>query len=471
MLVCLSDIILSDCVTHHLVDGNPLYEKRFQNVLKYHEPGFAPVLDEEGAYHIDLTGIASYQHRFVRTFGFYQNRAAVETSEGWGHILPNGDFLYPEKYEWCGNFQEGFCPVRNSLGDYFHLTLEGIPLYPERYAYVGDFKEGCAVVCDKNGQHTHIDKRGRFTHSKRFNELDVFHKGYARARDDKGWVHINKEGNFLYEERYASIEPFYNGIAYGEDFLGRLILINEQGKIIKVISEFQDSPNKINELSSEMVGFWKTWALYAAIDLKVLDILPASLTEVANKTSISLSKLKRLFKALWEMDVVTPCSNDYWDLTEKGQLLIPTSKSFMAAAGLMWGRVNESWKNIVSLLKNPQESYHISFKEAETESHWIEVYNRALDGYSQKDFKAIAELPIWKDHNSILGVGRCSVTFVPYLLKTHKHLNAKVLETKQILADLQTSSASNSSFTEEVENQTDSCPAKADAIIFPRFLH
>ena len=91
------------------VFGLEAQKKRFQNVLKYHEPGFAPVLDEEGAYHIDLSGIASYQHRFIRTFGFYQNRAAVETSEGWGHILPNGDFLYPEKYEWCGNFQEGFC--------------------------------------------------------------------------------------------------------------------------------------------------------------------------------------------------------------------------------------------------------------------------------------------------------------------------------------------------------------------------
>ena len=74
--------------THHLVDGAPAYDARFLSVLKFHAPGLAPVLDASGAYHIDAEGRAAYSHRFIRTFGFYDGRAAVESKTGWYHILP-----------------------------------------------------------------------------------------------------------------------------------------------------------------------------------------------------------------------------------------------------------------------------------------------------------------------------------------------------------------------------------------------
>ena len=59
-----------------------------------------------------------------------------------------------------------------------------------------------------------IDLLGRQIHSGRFLDLDVFHKGFARARDARGWFHIRTDGTPAYDARFAEIEPFYNGQAH-----------------------------------------------------------------------------------------------------------------------------------------------------------------------------------------------------------------------------------------------------------------
>jgi hypothetical protein len=445
MTTSLSRILVSPCERYHLAEEEPLYSKIFLKVLKYHEPGLAPVLSEEGAYHINLDGLPVYSQRFKETFGFYDGKAAVQSSEGWFHINPNGVAVYPERYAWVGNFQEEICSVRDFQGFYFHIDEVGNRLYSNLYTYVGDFKDGIAVVCHEYGHHTHIDQKGNFVHFQWFNQLDVFHKSFARAKDSRGWGHINKKGHFIYENRYISVEPFYNGLAHVVDSDERLLLINEEGVIVKVIHTPPSITQKINnDLSADMVGFWKTWTLYTAVQLKILDFLPDDLKGISDKMGIPSSKLKRLLRALWELDIVRPGASQMWELTEKGMLLKPADSSFLAAAGLMWGRVNKIWEDLPTLIQQPYEEYHSSFKEMETDDNWIKIYSRALDGYAERDFKLIAVLPFWKDHTSVLGFGRCSLTILSLLLKGHEHLKE--------------CSASESS-------------AKADAILFPRFLH
>ena len=66
--------------SHHVCDGKPVYAARFIEVLKFHAPGLAPVLDASGAYHITPGGQPAYESRYVRTFGFYEGRAAVHSA-------------------------------------------------------------------------------------------------------------------------------------------------------------------------------------------------------------------------------------------------------------------------------------------------------------------------------------------------------------------------------------------------------
>ncbi len=215
--------------THHTVTDLPLYSNRFDEVLSFHAPGLAPARRGDLAWHITADGEPAYARRFRRTFGFYEGLAAVESTHGWHHITPDGADAYPERHAWCGNFNDGRCPVR--LGDlrYLHITPTGRPAYEERWRYAGDFRGGIAVVARDDGRSTHVDRDGRPLHGLWFVDLDVFHKGSARARDERGWLHIDAGGRPRYPHRFAAIEPFYNGQARVETHDGAALVIDESG--------------------------------------------------------------------------------------------------------------------------------------------------------------------------------------------------------------------------------------------------
>ncbi len=222
--------------THFTLEGEKLFERDFIEVLKFHAPGIAPVKDESGSYHIGTNGLPLYGSRYERAFGYYCNRAAVISAEGWFHINEKGMQIYNVKFVWTGNFQEDKCSVRDRNGDYYHIDLNGDKIYDEAYSYVGDFKDGFACVRLFNGFCKHIDHAGIPINEKLFRDLGVFHKNYATAQDEHGWFHIDKSGNGLYPERYLVVEPFYNGFALVTKLSGHKIVIDEIGNIVHKIS-------------------------------------------------------------------------------------------------------------------------------------------------------------------------------------------------------------------------------------------
>lgn len=222
--------------THHRVDEREMYAARFHRVQKFHEPGLAPVVDASGAYHVAADGTAAYSVRFLQTWGFYEGRAAVQDQKGWFHILADGGELMHDRFEWCGNFQEGRCAVRSHSGEYFHIDEAGVPAYPDRFSYAGDFRDGLAVVrCPEGGLCTHIDPDGRRVHDQWFIDLDVYHKGYARARDRSGWFHVDERGGSAYPARFAEVEPFYNGQAKATTLGGDVVVIDPSGRARRVV--------------------------------------------------------------------------------------------------------------------------------------------------------------------------------------------------------------------------------------------
>ena len=210
----------------------PLF-KEFKSILKFHEPGFAPVEDETGWYHINSHGEPIYIERYKRAFGYYDGLSAVTDFAGnCFHINANGQRVYTENYAFCGNFQEEKCVVRDFSNNYFHIDKNGNQIYPEKYKYVGDFKDGFACVKLTNGHCKHIDSKGKFLNDKEFMDLGIFHKSFATAKDNNGWFHIDLQGNAVYNERYLMVEPFYNGYALVTNFKNKKLIINEKGEII-----------------------------------------------------------------------------------------------------------------------------------------------------------------------------------------------------------------------------------------------
>jgi len=230
---------VAPCGTHHVLGGEPLYEQCFDWVLPFHAPGLAPVGRGGLAWHIDASGAPAYERRWLRSFGVYEGLSSVVSQDGWLHVKPDGVPAYPERWAWVGNYQHGRCPARDAEGRYQHLDRHGRPVGERTWRYAGDYREGSAVVQDDDGLSLHVDLAGRPLNGARWLDLDVFHKGWARAREAEGWTHVDRDGRPLYPQRYAMVEPFYNGQARVEERGGRRLVIDETGVPVLLLRDVE----------------------------------------------------------------------------------------------------------------------------------------------------------------------------------------------------------------------------------------
>ena len=87
------DAGVSSSGTHNVRGGVPLCAERFDEVLKFHDPGLAAVRCAGKAWHLRMDGAAAYARRFHRAFGFYEGLAAVVARDGSRHVRPDGTDL------------------------------------------------------------------------------------------------------------------------------------------------------------------------------------------------------------------------------------------------------------------------------------------------------------------------------------------------------------------------------------------
>jgi hypothetical protein len=473
MSIPLEKIIVAADKSHHIFDNKPLYVKQFLEVLKFHPPGLAAVLDKTGAYHVDLGGNAVYGERYTRTFGFYSGCAAVVDGNNWFHISPTGRRLYSEHYTWCGNFQDGACAVRDASGCYFHIDLRGKPLYEQKYIYVGDFKDGVAAVQNKEGMYTHIYFDGSYVHNKLFYDLDIFHKGFACAKDNKGWCHIDKSGQPIYPERYRMIEPFYNGFARAEDSYGAMLVINENGKVDRVLRDNLQTP--LQQLSADLVGYWKTQTIKAAVELKVFDFLPSDKASLAVKTGLDPSVLRRLIRALYELDLVYE-ENNLLQPTEKGSLLQGDNETSLAAAATHWATEHYlTWLNLTDSLKHNGQMYSRQngdalFEWLDQDIDTLQRYQTAMMAYAKHDYKDIAHKIDLSKNNIVIDAGGGQGVLLDYILQEHNHLEGVLLERTAVIKGI-VQSGEQKPFALIDFDLFAKWPKSADVIFLSRVLH
>ena len=466
---------VSDDATHHVYRGVPAYQARFHEVLKFHEPGLAPVLDSSGAYHIDPDGQPAYEARHIRTFGFYEGRAAVHSYDGWLHVLPDGSPLYEEGYKWCGNFQDGRCTVRDPDGSYFHLHVDGTHAYRERYRYAGDFRDGYAVVQRDDGRHTHIDSGGRILHGRWFRDLDVFHKGHARACDAEGWHHVDFSGKPLYEPRFRDVEPFYNGQSRVERIDGSLAIIEESGHTLLELS--RPSRSDLERLSSEMVGLWRTQTIRAAVELEVLECLPATAAEVERLAGMHSSMGIRLMRALVELGLVTEHADDNYRATELGSFLLKGHPFSLSDAALHWGRESyAAWSGITEALVTGKSHFERGY--GQDFFAWIQdkpadlnAYHRAMASYARHDYGELARSVDFSVHQCVLDAGGGTGELALALLRAYPGLEATVMDRPEVVATAVTPADLRGRCRFIQGDLLQQWPAASDAVILARVVH
>lgn len=367
--------------THHVHRGAPAYPQRFEQVLKFHSPGLAPVRADGLAWHIGANGEPAYPRRFLQTLGFYGGLAAVQDSAGWFHIDPVGDAVYPEKHAWCGNFQEGLCPVRLIDGRYAHIQPDGQPVTGNTWAYAGDYRDGIAVVQRNDGLSSHIDLQGELVHDQWLLDLDVFHKGFARARDAAGWFHLDRSGSPAYQRRFAMVEPFYNGQARVETHEGSLEVIDERGNTV-----LQLRPPRVSDvdlISKDMVGFWRSEAIFAAVECGLMDQLPVIDHKLGDREPSK--RKRRLLAALGELGLVE-FRDGNWIPTARGALLQRDSTTSMREAALHWsgaGRI--AWASLGDMLDDANWRPPRFFEDIAT-AGTAGPYQEAMRPYALNDY-------------------------------------------------------------------------------------
>lgn len=465
--------IASD-TTHHLLRGEPLYEARFDEVLSFHPPGIAAARDVTGAFHIAPDGAPAYSRRFRRTFGFYDDRAAVEDdNEAW-HIGLDGNDVGPNRFAWCGNFQAGRCTVRDPDGSYFHVNIEDEPAYRERWRYAGDFREGAAVVQDESGRHHHIDSSGRTIGTGGFLDLDVFHKGFARARDEGGWFHLTREGQPAYARRFAAIEPFYNGQARCEAFDGSLHVIDENGSDLLRLREATRSD--LQELSGRIVGFWGSQAIRTAVETGVMDALPAPLEELAVRCRIPTSSLRRFTRALIQLGLVAT-NGDQVEATSTGRLLSARSHSGMREAALHWAEEHaEAWKHLTWSLRTGRSGFEQVygrpfFDWLSERTDKVVQYQKAMRAYAAHDYAPLPNVVRLPQHATIIDAGGGSGLALQYMLEANPGCTGVLLDRPEVVADRSAPTGLEQRWQAVPGNLFEPWPAEADLVLLCRVLH
>lgn len=451
--------------THHIIDEIPAYTRRFHEVLKFHEPGLAPALDDSGATHIDITGVPVYPARYLRTFGFYEGRAAVHATDGWLHILPDGSPLYGARYGWCGNYQGDRCTVRDRSGSYLHLFPDGRPAYARRWRYAGDYRDGLAVVQRDDGLHSHIDLAGSLPHGRWFVDLDVFHKSFARARDVAGWMHVDERGEAIYHRRFAAVEPFYNGQARVECFDGALEVIDERGETLTDLRPARRS--EFAALSSDLVGFWRTDAIAGAVSLGVIEALPGTAFELAERLGLHVERLGALLRGLGDLSLVEK-RGEIWALTARGMYLRVAHPFTLADAALEYaGPLRALWGDLRRAMREPSWQPPDVFGEVGSNPARIVPHHRMLRSYARHDYPTVPSALHLRGDERVLDVGGGVGVLAELLLAEHPNLMVMVLDRPEVVEQI----PPQNGLIPVAEDLFATWSVRADVAVFARLLH
>ena len=81
-------------------------------------------------------------------------------------------------------------------------------------------------------------------------------------------MHINEQGQATYQHRFQTVEPFYNGQARVQSWDGSWQVINEVAETLFQI-DAPEGTDVFGKVSADLVGFWKTQTLCAAVEMGV----------------------------------------------------------------------------------------------------------------------------------------------------------------------------------------------------------
>ncbi len=325
------------------------------------------------------------------------------------------------------------------------------------------------MVQDASGRSTHVDLDGRPLHDSWFLDLDVFHKGYARARDEAGWTHCDRRGRPAYARRFAAVEPFYNGQARVERFDGGLEVVDEAGETLVELRPALRS--EFAALSGDLVGFWRTQAIRTAVSLGIFEGLPGTVDEVARAREIDPRGTYRLLRALGELSLVTR-DGETWRTTPRGAYLRADHRFTLADAAEEYGlHFPRMWAALPEALRQG-EAWPAPdiFGEVARDPDRAVSHHRMLRSYARHDYAAVPAALGLRGDEHVVDAGGGLGTLATLLVDNWPGLRVTLLDRPEVVAQ-----ARSAGLAERISPRATDLFApwdiQADAVVMARVLH
>ncbi|QSQ28503.1 methyltransferase domain-containing protein [Pyxidicoccus parkwayensis] len=221
-----------------------------------------------------------------------------------------------------------------------------------------------------------------------------------------------------------------------------------------------------------MVGFWRTQALCAAAELRIVEALPATTNRMAEQCALSPERGARLLRALEELGLVTR-ESETWRVTRRGALLHPEHPSSLHDAALHWGRdCYRHWEELPSALRHASSWEPPRFFETLSESpERVASYHRAMAAYARHDYTDLAEHLPELTTGVVLDAGGGTGTLLCELLRRKQGLQGVLLERPEVARSVEVPPDLRGRLTILSGDLLAPWSVQADAVIFARVLH
>ena len=312
-------------------------------------------------------------------------------------------------------------------------------------------------------------------HGRWFLDLDVFHKNYARARDEQGWHHVDIHGQPLYQDRYRNVEPFYNGQARVEGFDGSLSVIGEMGETLVELRN--PLRTLLEELSGDMVGMWKTQAIRAAVELGVFESLPASAEVIEKSAELADFVGARLMRALTELGLVQTDAKGVYHATDKGALLQRSHLHSLADAASLWGsETYEVWADASYSLRTGRSAFRKLygknlFELLKDRPEQLQSSHRAFASYARHDYQSLAGVCDFGSHSHILDAGGGTGELAFAMLRAYPNLTATIMDLPEVVRHADSPDDLNDRCQFVTGDLFKKWPIRSDAAVLARVLH
>ncbi len=214
-----------------------------QNDSKGKELWLAPVKANNKWGFIDPNGDYAFPSKYDFAGEFSENLAAVKTNEKWGFINSEGVFVVNPVYQDAHSFSGGYARVKigNKWG---YVNNAGILEIAPTFDAANDFSEGWALV-KKEGKYGYINKKGAYAIEATFDDAFNFSEGNAAVSISKKWYILDKNGNLSPLPEGSIPYPYFSEGLSAININGKYGFINNEG--LPVISVKYDDVKDFSE--------------------------------------------------------------------------------------------------------------------------------------------------------------------------------------------------------------------------------